>query len=506
MATPVAGSTTDWDVRSFDGTIIRAHWFPVARYRAGATAGAHPTVLMGPGWSLPGDTDTRTVTTESTALLGAVHIRDLLDAGYNVLTWDPRGFGASGGLAEVDSPRYEARDVSTLIDWVATRPGVRLDAPGDPRMGMVGGSYGGGIQLVTAAQDCRVDAIVPTIAWHSLTSSLDKSTTPKTGWASELVAAASSDHLAPEVTSSYQTAAQTGATTAAEEAWFAARGPDGTVGRIRAPTLIVQGTVDTLFTLQEGVDNYGILRAHGVPTAMLWFCGGHGVCLTPPGNGPSTEQATLVWLARYVKRDTSVDTGAGFTFVDQNGTVYAAPSYPPHTGLPITASGSGTLPLVAGGGAGPLTSVPAGASTQALSGLVAPITPAPATNAVDVPIPVDRSAVVEGAPVLTLTYHGTAAPGTRLMRVFAQLVDRTTGLVLGNQITPVPVALDGSSHSTSVPLEIVAYTAGRSSRLELQLVATTVAYATPRLGGSITFSRIGLVLPTVEQLASETGR
>ncbi len=458
VATPVAGSSSDWNVRSFDGTIIRAHWFPLARYVPGAGAGPHPTVLMGPGWGLSGDTDTQTVTTQSTALLGAVHIRDLLDGGYNVLTWDPRGFGGSGGLAEVDSPAYEARDVSTLIDWVATLSGVQLDAPGDPRMGMVGGSYGGGIQLVTAAQDCRIDAIVPTIAWHSLTTSLDKSSTPKTGWAGVLVASASADHLAAEVTASYRTAVAGGTTSPTEEAWFAARGPGGSVAHIRMPTLIVQGTVDTLFTLQEGVDNYESLRAHGVPTAMLWFCGGHGVCLTSPGNGPSTEDATLAWLARYVKRDTSVDTGPAFTFVDQNGTAYTASSYPPPPGVPITASGSGTLPLVADGGAGPLSSIPAGASTQALAGVVKLITPAPAANAVDVPIPVDRSAVVIGAPRLSLTYRGTTGTGTGLMRVFAQLVDTTTGLVLGNQITPVPVDLDGSTHSTSVPLEIVAYT------------------------------------------------
>ena len=112
---------------------------------------------MGPGWSLAGDTDTAGPGDPRRPAAS----RALLDAGYNVLTWDPRGFGRSGGEAEVDSPAYEARDVSTLIDWVATRPGVQLDAPGDPRMGMVGGSYGGGIQLVTAATDCRVDAIVP---------------------------------------------------------------------------------------------------------------------------------------------------------------------------------------------------------------------------------------------------------------------------------------------------------------------------------------------------------
>ena len=37
---------------------------------------------------------------------------------------------------------------------------------------MVGGSYGGGIQLVTAGFDNRVDVIVPGIAWNSLVDSL----------------------------------------------------------------------------------------------------------------------------------------------------------------------------------------------------------------------------------------------------------------------------------------------------------------------------------------------
>ena len=64
---------------------------------------------------------------------------------------------------------------------------------------MVGGSYGGGIQLVTAATDCRVDAIVPTIAWHSLVTSLDKADTSKTGWSGILTDLSSSDHVDPEV-------------------------------------------------------------------------------------------------------------------------------------------------------------------------------------------------------------------------------------------------------------------------------------------------------------------
>ena len=92
--------------------------------------------------------------------------------GYNVVTWDPRGEFGSGGVLHLDSPDYEGKDMSAIIDMVSTLSSAQLDKTGDPRLGMVGGSYGGGIQLVTAAEDHRIDAIVPGIAWNSLLTSL----------------------------------------------------------------------------------------------------------------------------------------------------------------------------------------------------------------------------------------------------------------------------------------------------------------------------------------------
>ena len=178
-AVAVPGVASDFDLTSFDGTIIRIHWFP----DPSADGRAHPTVLMGPGWGQSGDTDT-----SQAGIQGALSIAQLWQGGFNVLTWDPRGFGHSSGAAEVDSPNDEGRDVSAIINWVAQQPGVELDRPGVPRVGMVGESYGGGIQFAAAEQDCRIDAIAPTIAWHSLGTSLDKNQTPKAGWGNILEA------------------------------------------------------------------------------------------------------------------------------------------------------------------------------------------------------------------------------------------------------------------------------------------------------------------------------
>ena len=270
------------------------------------------------------------------------------------------------------------------------------------------------------------------------------------------------------------------------------------MSRINVPTLIVQGTVDNLFTLDEGITNYRILRSRGVPTAMLWFCGGHGVCLTNPGDQTRVGNASLAWLNRYLKRDTSVGTGSRFDFVDQNGVRYTAVDYPLPAGTPITARGAGSLRLVADGGSGPAH--PAAANKDPLAGIAGSITPAQATNAADLTLTFAKPAVIVGAPTLTVSYKGTTPAGPRPTRVFAQLVDDTTGIVVGNQVTPIDVILDGQTHKISVPLEAIAFTGHAAARMTLQLVAMTVAYAPPRLGGTIDFGAIDLSLPVAADL------
>ncbi|WP_345727669.1 alpha/beta hydrolase family protein [Cryptosporangium minutisporangium] len=438
-------------VTSFDGTAIVTNFFPATGLTAGRRA---PTVLVGPGWGQPGESNP-----------AAPSVAGLRQQGYNVVTWDPRGFGRSGGAASVDWYRYEGRDMQTLLSWVAAQPEVKLDRPGDARVGMAGGSYGGGIQFVTAALDRRVDAIVPTIAWNSLVNSLYPNQTPKSGWGNLLCGfgSAGTNRVAPQVKATCELAATGGLPDAALEAWWRDHGPAGRlISQVRVPTMIVQGTVDTLFPLREAIANYQALRKRGTPVKMVWFCGGHGVCNTPPGQAGHVDALTVAWFDRWLKRSRSVNTGPGFEYVDDSGVWRGAPAYPLSRTRRVSTTGSGTLAF----------------SPADTSGT--DIAAQPATNAVRVPGPKSRGQVV-GSPTLTLTYRGTGnAPRTSL---YAQVVDTRRNVVTGNFATALPVVLDGKTHTLTIPLGAMAWTTGA---LQLQIIGGSRLYYPQRVTGSVT--------------------
>ncbi|MDG4791476.1 alpha/beta fold hydrolase [Micromonospora sp. WMMD1102] len=154
-----------------------------------ATTDAMLTVRSGPNGDQPVDLDTRLYLPDGasgerpvpavllahgfggTKLSVESDAEDLAELGYAVLTYTARGFGRSGGQIHLDHPDYEVRDAARLLDWLAARPEIRKDSAGDPRVGVVGGSYGGALALLLAAQDQRVDAIVPMITWNDLARS-----------------------------------------------------------------------------------------------------------------------------------------------------------------------------------------------------------------------------------------------------------------------------------------------------------------------------------------------
>jgi ABC-2 type transport system ATP-binding protein len=100
-----------------------------------------------------------------------------------------------------------------------------------------------------------------------------------------------------------------------------------------------------------------------------------------------------------------------------------------------------------------------------------------------------------GEPTLSLTYSGSGAA----THVFAQLVDEARGVVIGNQVTPIPVTLDGKPHTIERPLEAIASAGGRYT---LQIIGGSQVYGPVRGVAAITFSAIELSLPTAGSAAA----
>ncbi|MFJ6195970.1 alpha/beta fold hydrolase [Micromonospora sp. NPDC092111] len=297
---------------------------------------------------------------------------DLVAEGYAVLTWTARGFGRSGGEIHLDSPDYEVRDAQRLIDRLAARPDIRTDAAGDPRVGVVGGSYGGGLALLLAAQDPRVDAIVPMITWNDLSRAFLPESTGrpategvfKKGWAglffggggtagsgpaglSGNTAAAqpegapasagapspqpgngpgsgsgrapggaadpSCGRFAADVCAAYLRIATTGRADQAAVDLLRRSSPAGVLDRIKAPTLLVQGEADTLFPLTEADANARGIAAAGTPVRVAWFTGGHDGGAGPTSDSDRVKFLTAQWLAHYVK-GVGEAPGDSFTF------------------------------------------------------------------------------------------------------------------------------------------------------------------------------------------------
>ncbi|WP_433283586.1 alpha/beta fold hydrolase [Micromonospora sp. CA-244673] len=296
---------------------------------------------------------------------------DLADRGYAVLTWTARGFGRSGGEIHLDSPDYEVRDAQRLLDRLAARPDIRLDAAGDPRVGVVGGSYGGGLALLLAAQDRRVDAIVPMITWNDLSRAFLPESTGraptegvfKKGWAGIFfggggnagsgpaglsgttaaqpegapasagapspqpgsgpgsgpgrapagAADPSCGRFAADVCAAYLRIATTGRADGPAVDLLRRSSPAGVLDRITAPTLLVQGEADTLFPLTEADANARGIAAAGTPVRVAWFTGGHDGGAGPTSDSDRVKFLTAQWLDHYVKGEGEAP-GDSFTF------------------------------------------------------------------------------------------------------------------------------------------------------------------------------------------------
>ncbi|HEV2754383.1 MAG TPA: alpha/beta fold hydrolase [Actinomycetota bacterium] len=262
---------------------------------AGASASAQvPVVLHSHGWGGSRETDPA----------GAV--KPYLDAGFGVVSIDQRGHGESGGQAHVQDPTRETEDVKAVIDYVAGLDWVRLEAPNDPVLGAIGGSYGGGYQTMTALDEIadegrtRFDALAPQITWYDLPESLAPQKVVRTAWVAALYGAGAG-MLPQYVHEAFAWGSATGqwpdgtlygqpvASVPDIDSEFAQHGPSGFVERgirLDVPVLLRQGASDNLFNFNQGLKIFerALTDEAREQSYFVSFNGGHALPnVLPPG-------------------------------------------------------------------------------------------------------------------------------------------------------------------------------------------------------------------------------
>jgi ABC-2 type transport system ATP-binding protein len=445
----------------------------------------------------------------------------LADRGYAVLTWTAQGFGRSGGEIHLDSPDYEVKDAQRLLDWLAARPEVQTDAAGDPRVGVVGGSYGGALALLLAGQDPRVDAIVPSITWNDLNTSFFPQaasgvTAPgvfKRSWAGLFFGSGSSasavappsapvpagadpacGRFAADVCAAYLKMATTGTPDAATTALLRKSSPATVLGKIKAPTLLIQGAVDTLFPLSEADANAKGIAATGTPVRVAWFTGGHDGGAGPQSDQDRTKFLTAEWLDHYVKGEGAAPENsftysrvAGFSALDRglvtNG--YSDPTYPGiggtgRTGVSVTGEAQ-RIAAPPNGNPGALSALPGlGGQLSSLLGSVAG--DLPGQHATFDSAPVAGAIEVVGAPSMRLRVASPTGSATVFVKLYdvdqAGTETLSGGLIAPVRLTGLPAAISAAQPVT-VTLPAIVRRIDQGHTVRVVVATSDQAFLTP---------------------------
>lgn len=480
---------------------------------------------------------------------------ELARRGYVVLTWSARGFGASGGQIALDQPDYEVADARALVDWLAARPEVRMDGPGDPRVGAAGVSYGGALALLLAGHDARVDAVAPQWTWHDLAESLLPNATgagAETGvfkkmWAGVFfstgaVGSAGSapngpvpgdtasvcGRFVPAVCAVYEEVARTGRATAQAVELLRRASPVTVAERLRVPTLLVQGQNDSLFPLAEADATARAVSRNGFPVEVAWTSGGHD------GGARQTDwvlDKTADWFDRWLAaedgaremRERRAGQAAGplpagpFSITRLGGVdtstreqvirIATGPRYPGTDGsrrheLPL--NGPEQTVVNPPGGAPPSMSTLPGLGLLGALGQLGDAAAAGGGFSLDMPgqsaffttPPLDRPLRITGGSTVRVRVSGADD-----IVLFAKLYDVDSGgtAVLPYQLA-APVRVVGARDGRDVDIRLpeVDREIDGGHRLRLVLTATDLGYATPAEPAVYRVAAAGpLVVPSV---------
>ncbi|MFG3017301.1 CocE/NonD family hydrolase [Streptomyces sp. NPDC048254] len=441
---------------------------------------------------------------------------DLTREGYAVLTWSARGFGGSTGKIGLNDPKGEVADVSRLIDWLAKQPQVQLDKPGDPRVGMAGGSYGGAISLLTAGYDQRVDAIAPSITYWNLADALFPNGVFKKLWAGIFFnTGGGCARFEPALCAMYDRVAESGRPDTAAVKLLEERSPSAVGTRIKVPTLLFQGQTDSLFTLAQSDAAAKAIRANGAPVDVDWIAGGHdgGDLETSRVEGRVTS-----WFDRYLKGDKATDTGPAFRITRTGGvdsTDGAAQLRGASSdGYPGLESDRKSIALTGGT---QRVENPAGATPPAVSALpglgagggLAQLSSLGVGVSLDFPgqyarfdsAPVADNVQITGSPTATFHITSTSDDAVLFGKVYDVGPDGTQQVLPSQLVTPIRVEGARSGKDVTITLPAIDHEVQKGHRLRLVLASTDLGYASPTAPATYTVSLKGdLGVPTAPQV------
>lgn len=254
--------------------------------------------------------------------------------GFVVLTWTARGFGKSTGQIAMNAMDAEVSDTKELVSYLAKSKYVTQDKTGDPRVGIMGGSYGGANALMSASADQRIDAVIADITWSNLENDLfpqsvvgaNESGPFKKVWAGTFFSAVSlqSAYLGEcgsftqAWCDAYRNAAINGAPSVQERALMASVSPGNFAASITAPTLLSQGQADSLFPLTESYKTAQVIKkAHPqTPLSMIWHAAGHDGGID---QSQYLRNQYLKWFKKYLSGQT-IEFPV-FQFTKANGSI-----------------------------------------------------------------------------------------------------------------------------------------------------------------------------------------
>ncbi|TXS03699.1 alpha/beta fold hydrolase [Streptomyces sp. col6] len=470
-------------------------------YFTAGGSGRRPAVLIGHGFG-GSKAETR------------AQAEQLARDGYAVLTWSARGFGKSGGTIGLNAPDHEVKDVSRLIDWLAARPEVRLDAEGDPRVGITGASYGGAVSLLAAGYDHRVDAIAPQITYWNLADALFPDGVFKKLWAGIFVnSGGGCDHFEKELCELYERVAVSGKPDAAARDLLTARSPSAVADRIKAPALIVQGQTDSLFPLGQADAMAKAIAANGAPVSVDWTAGGHDGGDMETGR---VQKRIGSWFDRYLKGEEGAGTGPAFRVTRTGGidsTDGAAltrgassDTYPGlHSGGRAVALRGGTQKVTNPAGANPpsISAVPgAGGSLAQLSTLGVGLSlDFPGQYARFDSTPLATARRITGAPTVRVTVKADHGDAVLFGKVYDVSPDGKRQVLPAQLVAPYRITPAQQGKPVELTLPAVDHELDAGHRLRLVLASTDLGYASPAEPATYTVSLDGpLTLPTAPGL------